>query len=68
MMVCLIFHTALIINRKNWRITIKRHFENLSIFFKKANVHKCYDPPTPPVRFCSLFNVPFPPSLNERTF
>ena len=24
-----------IINRKNWRITIKLHFENLSIFFKK---------------------------------
>ena len=31
-MVCLIFHTTIIINRKNWRITIKLYFENLSIF------------------------------------
>ena len=31
MMVCLIFHTAIIINRKYWRITIELHFENLSI-------------------------------------
>ena len=30
MMVCLIFHTAIIINRKNWRITIKLHFENFA--------------------------------------
>ena len=28
-------HTAIIINRKNWRITIKLHFGNLRIFFKK---------------------------------
>ena len=33
MMVCLIFHTAMIINRKNWWINIKLHFENLSMFF-----------------------------------
>ena len=35
-MVCLTFHTAIIINRKNWRITIKLHFENLSILFSKS--------------------------------
>ena len=59
MMVCLIFHTAIIIKRKNWRITIKLHFENLSIFFKKANVHKCDDDlPPPPVHFWSFFNDP----------
>ena len=34
----------------------KLHFENLNIFFKKANLHKCPDTPPPPVRFCSLFN------------
>ena len=50
-MVCLIFHVAIIIDRKNWRITIKLHFENFSIFFKKS---KRTHPP--PVRFCSLFN------------
>ena len=36
MMVCLIFHPAIITNRKNWRITIKLHFENLSTFFQKS--------------------------------
>ena len=40
MMVCVIFHTAIIINRKNWRITVKLHFEDLSIFLKKkANMY-----------------------------
>ena len=34
MIVCLIFRTAIIINRKNLIVTIKLHFENLSIFFK----------------------------------
>ena len=34
-MVCLIFHTVIIINRKTWRITTKLHFENLSVFLKK---------------------------------
>ena len=53
----LIFHTAIIINRKNWRITIKLHFENLSIFFKKSERTHTLGPP-PPVRFCSLFNDP----------
>ena len=37
----LIFHTAIKINSKNWRITITLHFENLSIFVNKANVHTC---------------------------
>ena len=46
MMVRLIFHTAIIINRKNWRVTIKLHFENLSIFFLKANVYMP-GPPSP---------------------
>ena len=27
--------------KENWRITMKLHFENLSIFLKKANVHTC---------------------------
>ena len=67
MMVCLILHTAIIIYRKNWRITAKLHFENLSIFLKKANVHKCKDPP-PTVRFCSLFSDPLPLPFDERTF
>ena len=35
-MVYLIFHTAIIINRKNWRITIKLHFENIDISFKES--------------------------------
>ena len=55
MMICLIFHTAIIINRKSWRITIKLHFENLSIFFIKRTYTHARTPP-PPVRFCSLFN------------
>ena len=60
-MVCLIFHTAIIINRKqdiinrkNQRVTIKLNFGNLSIFFKKENVHTCQDPASP----CS-FLFPF---------
>ena len=32
-MVCLIFHTAIIINRKNWRITTKLHIENIRNLF-----------------------------------
>ena len=54
MIVCLKFHTAVIINRKNWRITIKLHFENFAT------------PLPPPVRFCSLFNdTPYSP---QRTY
>ena len=48
MMICLIFHTAIIINRKNWRVTVKLHFENLSIFFfKKRTYTQARTPPTP---------------------
>ena len=35
-MVCLILHTVIIISRKNWRITIKLHSENLRIFSLKS--------------------------------
>ena len=73
-MVCLIFHTTIIINRKNWRITIKLHFESLSTFCFKANVHTCYDP-LPLFVFVRFSNPrPQPPLpsrttlLNERTF
>ena len=45
MMVCLIFHTVIIINRKNWIITIKLHFENLSISFKSERTHMLGPPP-----------------------
>ena len=48
---CLIFHTAIIINRKNWRITIKLHFENLSIFLKK----RTYTHDWTPLSFLPLF-------------
>ena len=62
MMVCLIFHTTIIINRKNWGINVKLHFENLSIFFSECT--HMLEPPSSSlasVRFCSLFNDP-PPS------
>ena len=50
MMVCLIFHTTIIINRKNWRITIKLHFKNLSISFKKSErTHMLGPPPSFPL-------------------
>ena len=67
MMVCLIFHTEIIISKKNWRITIKLYLENLSIFFKKSEYTQILGPP-PPFRFCSLFNDLLPLPLNERTF
>ena len=38
-MVCLILHTVIIISRKNWRITIKLHSENLRIFFFKKRTY-----------------------------
>ena len=62
--VCLIFHTAIIIYRENGRITIKLHFENLSIFFKSKRTHMLGPPP--PVRFCSLFIDP--PSPCQQTY
>ena len=70
MMVCLIFHTAAIINRKNWVITIKLHLKNLSIFLKSERTHML-GPLPPPLTFpfCLLFNDPHPPPLlNKRTF
>ena len=63
MMVCLIFHTAIIINRKNWRITMKIHFENLSIFFLKNERTQMLGPPIPTpllfvfVRFSMTFMI-----------
>ena len=63
MMVCLIFHTAIIINSKNWRITVKLYFENLSIFFRKANLHTCSPSP------CSfLFAFQWSPSPSQWTY
>ena len=64
MMVCLIFHTAIIINRKNWRISIKLNFKNISIFFLKWTYTNDSPPPPPPhpVHFCSLLNDPLLPS------
>ena len=68
MMVCLTFHTAIIINRKNWRINIKLHFENLSIFFFKKRTYT-HDRTFPPhVSFCSLLNDPPPRSPPLRTY
>ena len=66
-MVCLVFHTANYNQYENWRITMKLHFENLSIIFLKSERTQMLGPP-PPVRFCSLSNEPPSPLLNERTF
>ena len=47
----IIFHDGLfnIINRKNWRITIKLRFENLSI--KHTHMLGPFPPPLPPLPF-----------------
>ena len=67
MMFCLIFHTAIIINRKNWRITIKLHFENLSIFFlKRTYIYASV--PVSPCLFLFVIQWPPPPLFNERIF
>ena len=64
-MVCLIFHTAIIINRKNWRRTRKLHFEKLSIFFKKRT-HTYARTPHPLFVFvCFSMTLPPPP---QRTY
>ena len=56
-MVCLIFHTVIIINRKNWKITAKLYFEN-QYFFNKSE--RTYMPGLPPP--CSfLFAFQGPP-------
>ena len=54
-MVCLIFNTVIKINRKNWRISRKLPFENLSIFFTKSKCTHMLGLPSP-VHFCLLFN------------
>ena len=66
MMVCLIFHTTIIINRKNWGINVKLHFENLSIFFSERT-HMLEPPHPPPLpRLCSLlFAFQWPSSLTS---
>ena len=62
-MVCLIFHTVIIINRKNWRITTKLHFGNISIFLKKQTyAHARTTPPPSPSKYNLLdteLNSPF---------
>ena len=64
MMVCLIFYTAIMIKRKNWRITIKLHFENLNIFLKKRTSTHMLGSPSP----CSfLFAFQWPPPLPSST-
>ena len=63
-MFCLIFHTVIIINRKNWR-TIKLHFENLSIFFKKNERTHILGPLLPLFIFvCFSMTPPLPSSTN----
>ena len=66
MMLCLIFHTAIIINRKNWRITIKLHFENLSIFLKYERTHMLGRLPSSPCSFLFTFQWR-PTSSPQRT-
>ena len=66
----LIFHTVIIINSKNWRTTIKLHFENLSIFFKKNERTHILGPLLPLFIFvCFSMTSPSPPQrmhfLNE---
>ena len=56
----------IVINRKNWRITMKLHFGNLSIFFLK----RTYTHARTPLSLCSFlfgFQWPPPPLFNERT-
>ena len=60
-----IFHTAMIINRKNWRIIIKRHFENPSIFFKKSKRTQMLGPsPLPLFTFVRFSMTPSAPLLS----
>ena len=67
----LIFYSAIIINRKNWKITIKLHFGNLSIFLKKSERTQILGPPSPcSFLFAFQWQPPPPPPLslpNERT-
>ena len=63
----LIFHTVIIINSKNWRTTIKLHFENLSIFLKKTERTHILGPLLPLFIFVCFSMTPTP-LLNECTF
>ena len=67
MMVCLIFHTAIIINRKNWRITIKLHFENVSNFFFKKWMYTHARTPLALIVFVHFSMMP-PSLLDKLTF
>ena len=62
-MVCLTFHTAIIINKNNRRITIKLDFENLSIFLKKKK-QTCTHARIPPSSVFVRFQGP-PPLLSS---
>ena len=65
MMVCLIFHTAITINRKNWKTTIKLYLENLGIFFKKRTYTHAMTPL--PLFIFVCFSMTAPPSLPSST-
>ena len=67
MMICLIFHTAIIINRKNWRITIKLHFQNVGIFFLNERT-QMLGALLPLFVFGRFAMIPSHTPLNERTF
>ena len=63
----------IMINRKNWRINIKLHFQNLSIFFKKKERTQMLGPSLPLfvfVRFSMTLPPLYPPQrmyfLNDR--
>ena len=60
-------HTAIIINRKNWRITIKLHFGNLRIFFKKR-MYTHARSPLPLFDFVRFSMTPLSPSPYQRTY
>ena len=64
MLVCVKFHAAIIINNKNWRITIKLHFENLIIFFYKSERTHMLGPAPPLFVFVRFSMIPRPPSTN----
>ena len=58
---------CLIINSKNWKITIKLHFENLSIFFLKSKRAHMLGPPSPCL-FLFAFHWPPPSPPQRRSF
>ena len=66
MIICLIFHTAIIINRKNWRITVKLHFENTNIKKKRSYTHA--RTPLPMFVFVYFSMIPPLPSSTNKLF